>query len=139
MSNPARTAYSLFGLLICIEHPMLIIGFMMREYYDIHLLPVTFRSLKSMLNEFFEKEGSNAFKQFEHDFNVTLRHFAIPMMDSGAYSVYGKDTILPFLKHNKVRSQGANSSVYAFEIYGEYRKFSVSGPTRRADLDVDEV
>ncbi|KAK5407161.1 hypothetical protein LTR06_007902 [Exophiala xenobiotica] len=139
MSNPARTAYSLFGLLICIEHPMLIIGFMMREYYDIHLLPVTFRSLKSMLNEFFEKEGSDAFKQFEHDFNVTLRHFAIPVMDSGAYSVYGKDTILPFLKHNKVRSQGANSSVYAFEIYGEYRKFSdASDVTKFARKELDK-
>jgi hypothetical protein len=61
------------------------------------------------------------------------------MMDSGVYTVYEKDTILPFLKHNKVSSQGAHSRVYAFEIYGEYRKFTVSGPARRVDLETDEV
>ncbi|KAJ9623016.1 hypothetical protein H2204_011274 [Knufia peltigerae] len=44
-------------------------------------------------------------------------------MDSGTYSVYAKDRILPFFNQRKLSSQGANSHVYAFEIHDEYRDF----------------
>ncbi|KIW11261.1 hypothetical protein PV08_10561 [Exophiala spinifera] len=140
--NPARTAYSLFGLLIYIEHALLIIGFMMKEVYDVNISGESFsaESLKRVCDAFFREEGQHAFNSFENQFSIFLRHFAIPTMESGTYSVYASDRILPFFEQRRLSLQGANSKVYAFKIYDEYRKFPHAGEVAmyaRKELDKD--
>lgn len=99
----------------------------MKECYDVNISGESFSagSLRQVCDAFLHKDGPAAFKEFEHQFSIFLRHFAIPTMDSGTYSVYAKDRILPFFNQRKLSSQGANSHVYAFEIHDEYRDFPV--------------
>jgi hypothetical protein len=139
--NPSKTAFALFALLIYIEHPLLIIGFLMRECCDFFLerrSPASFSRelLRAYCREFADREGDEEFGRFASEFTQFLPQFAIPRMDSGVYSVYGADTILPFVNERKIgiqdpdgtiRQEGANGRVYSFEIYEEYRNFSVGG------------
>lgn len=141
--DPAKTALTLFALLLYIEHPLLIIGFVMRGCSD-HILekrtPNLFsvnnlREPESYCSEFADRVAPDVFRAFVSEFSQHLPQFSIPSMDSGEYSVYGLDTILPFVKERKVgvrnedgtiRQEGANGKVYAFEIWEAYRKFPVS-------------
>ena len=138
--DPSKTAIALFSLLIYIEYPLLILGFAMRNCYDFHLATrstTTFSSdhLRDYCHEFIAKEGNDQFEQFSADFATALPRFAIPRMESGAYSIYTRDTILPFVNEapvgirdadGNVRQEGAYGRVYSFEIYDEYRDFPVS-------------
>ena len=139
--DPAKTALALFALLIFIEHPLLIIGFVIHQCSD-HTLETrapgqfSFRNLKEgYCKELAASVPDHDFKQFAADFAEALPKFAVPRMDSGVYSVYGLDTILPFTNERKIgvrgedgviRQEGAHGKVYAFEIYEEYRQFPVS-------------
>lgn len=137
--DPGKTALALFALLIFIEHPLLIIGFVMRRCSD-HALertPTLFsieHLQREYCQEYASRVGDEQFKEFATDFAEYLPKFAIPRMDSGVYSVYGPDTILPFLNEQKigvrgpdgvVQQEGAYGKVYSFEIYEEYRQFPV--------------
>jgi hypothetical protein len=137
--DPGKTALALFALLIFIEHPLLIIGFVMRRCSD-HALertPTLFsieHLQREYCQEYANRIGDEQFKEFATDFAEYLPKFAIPRMDSGEYSVYGPDTILPFLNEQKigvrgpdgvVQQEGAYGKVYSFEIYEEYRQFPV--------------
>jgi hypothetical protein len=149
--DPGKTALSLFALLIFIEHPLLIIGFVMRRCSD-HALertPALFsldHLRREYCQEYAHRVGEEEFKEFANDFAEYLPKFAIPRMDSGEYSVYGPDTILPFLNEQKigvrgpdgvVQQEGAHGKVYSFEIYEEYRQFPVSGGRCKARPDMD--
>jgi hypothetical protein len=139
--NPAKTALALFALLIYIEHPLLIVGFVMRGCSD-HALertPALFsidHLRQRYSQEFALRVGDERFKEFATDFAEYLPKFAVPRMDSGEYSVYELDTILPFMNEQKigirdadgvVQHEGAHGKVYSFEIYEEYRQFPVCG------------
>ncbi|KAH8655060.1 kinase-like domain-containing protein [Tricladium varicosporioides] len=136
--DPAKTAFALFALLISIEHPLLIIGFVTRRCSD-HVLETRTPELFSIDNlrkgyclEFTTAVGDEDFKGFASDFAESLPKFAVPRMDSGEYSIYGQDTILPFTNEQKIgkrgedgviQHEGAHGKVYSFEIYEEYRQF----------------
>ncbi|KAE9379781.1 kinase-like protein [Stipitochalara longipes BDJ] len=135
--DPSKTALALFALLIYIEHPLLILGFVIRRCSDhgLERTPTSF-SIEHLRREYCEeyanRVGDRHFKEFANDFAEHLPKFAIPRMDSGEYSVYGPDTILPFLNEQKigvrgrdgeVHQEGAHGKVYSFEIYEEYRQF----------------
>ena len=149
--DPGKTALSLFALLIFIEHPLLIIGFVMRRISDYALerTPALFSLDHLRLDycqEYANRVGEEGFKVFANDFAEYLPKFAIPRMDSGEYSVYGPDTILPFLNEQKigvrgpdgvVQQEGAHGKVYSFEIYEAYRQFPVSGGRCKARPDTD--
>ena len=137
--NPSKSSFALFALLIFIEYPLLVRGFLMRSCRDIFLENRSASSfspqiLKDYCREFAEREGDGEFDAFAADFTQNLPQFAIPRMNSSGYSVYSPDTILPFINERKigiqepdgtVREEGANGRVYAFEIYEEYRQFPV--------------
>jgi hypothetical protein len=137
--NPSKTSFALFALLIYIEYPLLVLGFLMRSCYDFLLENRSTSSFSSVAlreycQEFADREGDEEFDAFAADFIQLLPQFAIPRMDSGGYSEYSADTILPFINEKKIgiqdpdgsfREEGANGRVYAFEIHEEYRKFPV--------------
>jgi len=137
--DPAKTAFALFALLISIEHPLLIVGFVMRQCSDHNLetSPALFSAdhLRThYCKEFATRVGLDEFNEFVSDFAEALPKYAVPRMNSGEYSIYGPDTILPFIKERKlgvrgedgiIRQEGAHGKVYAFEIYEEYRQFPV--------------
>jgi hypothetical protein len=138
-----KTAFALFALLIFIEHPLLIIGFLERTCSDFVLetSPGLFSrdSLRnhycSRFAEFSEKRSEpNQFTRFASQFVRYLPEFVLPKMDSGVFTVYHANTILPFVKERKIgrrnedgsiESEGANGKVYAFEIPDEYQRFPV--------------
>lgn len=138
--DSSKTAFSLFALLIYIKHPMLIIGFVWTHISDYHLetrVSNTFskETLRNAYCQDFAARDATKFARFASDFILFLPQFAIPRMNSGGYSLYSADTILPFINETmigdigpdgSVIQEGAHGRVYAFEIYDEYRDFSVS-------------
>lgn len=123
--DPAKTALSLFALLIYIGHPLLIIGFVMRRCSD-HALETMSSALFSSeylrthyCAEFARRVGVDTFQDFVSAFAEALPTFAIPRMDSGEYSVYGPDTILPFLNEKKIGVRGPDGSIRQEGAYGK--------------------
>ena len=132
----ARTP--LLGLLIYIEHPSLIIGFLERSCCDFQLenFPDYFtrNKLEGCCKDYVTI-GSPEFKRFASEFIFFMPQFGLPRMDSGKFVQYGPSRVLPFINETKIGvqneqgeivSEGSNGNVYAFDIYNEYLGFSVS-------------
>ncbi|KAI9047066.1 hypothetical protein LZ554_009140 [Drepanopeziza brunnea f. sp. 'monogermtubi'] len=134
--NPSNTAFTLLALLIYAEHPLLIPGFLMRDFYDASLPPPASFS-KQQLRAYcpeFALENERDFNKFVSEFLQLRPQFAIPRMDSGMFIAYGPDTILPFIREQKIGARGPNGiiqkmqsgasgRIYKFEIYEEYCNF----------------
>ena len=134
----SRTSISLLALLISIEHPQFIIPFLQKNRNDSHLEVLTGEDAKETLQQDYwpdyaknDPEGSD---DIADQFVENLPKFALPRLDSPQYVAWGANRILPFLQEEEVgrRSEsgsilpeGANSRVFTFEIYDEYRDFKV--------------
>jgi len=130
------TAYSLFSLLICIHHPILIIGFLEHEKTDwwLEKNPESFKKadLKKYTRHYFTNNPVG-FERFAAEFETYRPQFAVRHMDSGTFSRYPPGTILPFIDEKEIGKQkdqsgqwtniGANGRVFSFEIHNEYRRF----------------
>jgi hypothetical protein len=140
--DATTTAYSLFGLLISLEHPILIIGFRTFDVSDHELVrsasqhsQFSRENLKRYTGNY-HKTSPAAFTRFAQDFARAVTEYAVPYMDSGKFSHYKADTILPFIEEREIGTklndrgqitqEGANGRVFAFKIYEAYRKFPVS-------------
>ena len=136
--SSSETCISLFGLLIYIGCPQFIVGFLQQRSRDIVLEtdPTLFTyNIAMKYWPRFEKHHPTESKQLATQFFSLIHQFAVPSMDSGEYSVYGQNTILPFINEEKIGTpneqgeiipEGSSGKVYAFEIYERYRKFPVS-------------
>ena len=136
--SSSETCISLFGLFIYIGYPQFIIGFLQKRSRDIVLEtdPTLFTyNIATKYWPRFEKQHPIESKQLATRFCSHIHQFAVPSMDSGEYSVYGQNTILPFINEEKIGTpndqgeimpEGSSGKVYAFEIYERYRKFPVS-------------
>ncbi|OCL12991.1 kinase-like protein [Glonium stellatum] len=133
--SSSETCISLFGLLTYIGCPQLIIGFLEQRSRDfaLEMDPTVFKpDMGTKYWPRFEKHHPAESKQIVTQFCNYIHQFAVPNMDSGAYSVYGPNTILPFINEEKIGApneqgeimpEGSSGKVYAFEIYERYRKF----------------
>ena len=136
--SSSETCVSLFGLFIYIGYPQFIIGFLQKRSRDIVLEtdPTVFtHNIATKYWPRFEKQHPIESKQLATRFCGHIHQFAVPSMDSGEYSVYSQNTILPFINEEKIGTpneqgeimpEGSSGKVYAFEIYERYKKFPVS-------------
>jgi len=137
--NP-RPAYALFALLIYVEHPLLIFGFLDDgDFYDDDLersttrKPFSAEDLKHYTRDFYLRNPLD-FAEFAMTFQIAVTQFAIPYMDNGNFSSYSASTTLPFIEERQIgrhfedgryTAVGANGKVFRFKIHKEYRKFPV--------------
>jgi hypothetical protein len=136
--DTSHSAYALLGLLIYIEHPSLILGFLDRACCDFYLENSPDYFTKNKVEECcrdYANIGSPWFKRFVSEFIFFMPQFGLPRMDSGKFVQYSPNRVLPFINETKVGvqndqgeivSEGSNGHVYAFDIYGEYLSFHVS-------------
>ena len=140
-NDMTRTYYSVFGLLVCVEHPLFIIGFLDRNCSD-HFLEswVTHTALFSRenLKQYTGDYHNDAlgFERFAKRFTTNLPKFAVPHMESERFSQYHPSVVLPFVGEREIgkrreddghlTSEGANGKVFAFKVYREYNRFAVS-------------
>jgi hypothetical protein len=145
--NPAKSAFALFGLLIYIEFPLLIIEFVQGGHCDEelerwpeHFSQTSLRDICPIFSKFNdgdiepELSSEGLFMLFSSQFVEHMPRFGLPRMDSGFFSKYKANRTLPFVNEEKlgirnergdVESEGQNGTVYSFEIYPEYLKFWV--------------
>ncbi|KAF2129905.1 hypothetical protein P153DRAFT_226615 [Dothidotthia symphoricarpi CBS 119687] len=136
-----KTLFSVFGLLISVEHPLFIIGFADRDCSDFKLeswaTDATLFSRETLQRYTGSyKTDARKFEWFATKFEDSIRRFAVPHMDSGKFVHYDASVILPFVKEREIgkrkeedghwTSEGANGKVFAFKIHPEYCKFRVS-------------
>jgi len=136
--NSSETCISLFGLFIYIGYPQFIISFLQLRSRDIVLEtdPTVFTyNTATKYWPRFERHHPAESKELATRFCGLIHQFAVPSMDSGEYSIYGQNTILPFINEERIGTpneqgeiipEGSSGNVYAFEIYERYRKFPVS-------------
>jgi hypothetical protein len=140
-SDRTKTYYSVFGLLIYVEHPLFIIGFLDHNCSD-HFLEswVTHTALfsRDTLKQYTGDHSNDAvrFERFARRFTANLPKFAVPHMESERFSQYHPSVVLPFVGEEEIgkrqdddghlTSEGANGKVFAFKVYREYNKFVVS-------------
>ncbi|CAO2656257.1 Nn.00g050600.m01.CDS01 [Neocucurbitaria sp. VM-36] len=137
-SNLTKTYYSVFGLLVYIEHPLFIIGFLHRDCNDFLLESWATNTshfsrehLKEYVGEY--KRDAIRYERFAKRFAANLPKFAVPHMASKKFSQYDATVVLPFIEEREIgkrmddegnwTSEGANGKVFAFKIYREYNKF----------------
>ncbi|KAF2795497.1 kinase-like protein [Melanomma pulvis-pyrius CBS 109.77] len=139
-----RTAFGLFSLLIHVEHPSLVLGFLEHDLNDYWLeaSPNSFKeaNLRSYTRNFVIND-QDGFRRFAFAFATFMPQFAVRHMDSGRFSRYPAGTILPFINEIEIGKQenedgqltniGAHGKVFSFEIYGEYRKFRHASDVKR--------
>lgn len=136
-----RTYYSVFGLLVCVEHPLFIIGFLDHTCNDYILESWATRSsnfsddrLKICTGDY--ARNTLGFARFVKKFKANLPEFAIPHLEPNGFSQYGESVVLPFIEEEEIgkkqaddghtTSEGANGRVFAFKIQYEYNRFPVS-------------
>lgn len=138
-TNWTKTAYTIFGLLIYVRHPVFIIGFLEREVNDSVLASQAIRpsldGLDQYLGHYFQGLPSNRFAGFVSEVSDIFSKFAVPHMESGAFTEYGQSVVLPFIEEKEIgrivddeghlTSEGANGRIFSFKIYDEYHKFPV--------------
>ncbi|KAH7378818.1 kinase-like domain-containing protein [Pyrenochaeta sp. MPI-SDFR-AT-0127] len=137
-SNLTQTYYSVFGLLVYVEHPLFIIGFLDRNCSDhfleswvTHTSLFSRESLKQYTGDF--KRDPLRFERFAKRFATNLPKFAVPHLESERFSQFDASVVLPFIEETEIgkriddgghlTSEGANGKVFAFKIHREYNKF----------------
>ena len=140
-SDLTKTHYSVFGILVFVEHPMFIIGFLDHDCSDrfleswaTHTSLFSRENLKQYTGEY--KRDAIRFERFAKRFASSLPKFAVPHMTSERFLQYDASVVLPFVEEREIgkkmdeeghwTSEGANGKVFAFKIYREYNKFPVS-------------
>jgi hypothetical protein len=139
-SNLTRSFYSVLGILVYVEHPLFIIGFLDHNCTDFFLASWATHSslfsrdrLKDYTGEY--KRDAIRFERFAKRFSASLSRFAIPHLESAGFSQYDGGAVLPFIEEQEIgkkeidghwTSEGANGKVYAFKIYREYNRIPVS-------------
>lgn len=137
-SDPRKTAFALLGLLIYVDHPLLVTGFLREHIGDYHFDKRAHTSFSTAALRHYCSGWANnerEFMGFVSNFTRALPQFAIPRLDDAMYTVYGADTILPFINETmigkanpetgSIRPEGANGTVYSFDIYEEYQNLPV--------------
>jgi hypothetical protein len=136
-----KTYYSVFGLLVYLEHPLFIIGFLDRNCSDHfleswvrHTALFSWQNLKQYTGDY--SNDMVRFERFARRFTASLPRFAVPHMESERFSQYHPSVVLPFVGEEEIEkrrdddgqltSGSANGKVVAFKIYREYNKFTVS-------------
>lgn len=126
--------FSVFGLLVCVEHSLFIIGFLDRNCNDYVLEARAVHSilpkddLKSWTGKY--KRDPVRFDRFARRFRAHLPSFAVPHFESAEFVLNDERVVMPFVKeveigkktaeHGHPTSEGANRKVFAFKIYREY-------------------
>lgn len=139
-NEPTKTSYAVFGLLVYIGYPMLIIGFLDHGCNDFFL-----ESWKTSAflfsHELFQQYTVNfsqdtiSFARFRRKFREGLPRFAVPHIYRDNFSQYHAEVILPYIdekeigkreaENGRLTSEGANGKVFAFKILPEYHRISV--------------
>ncbi|KAL6707406.1 hypothetical protein ACN47E_004185 [Coniothyrium glycines] len=131
--------YAVLGLLLCIEHPMLIIGFANSRFDDEFLErwttdPTLFSldRLRRCTGQYAVTE-SKRFELFISKFSDHIPQFAIPHL-SESFEQYHSEVRLPFIQEKEIgkrldqegnsTNEGANGRVFRFKLYAEYHKLS---------------
>ncbi|KAF1839681.1 kinase-like protein [Decorospora gaudefroyi] len=142
VNNLTKTYYSVFGLLVYVEHPQFIVGFLDRAFNDYMLESwVTYAAhfSRKTLKQFTGDYSNDAirFERFARRFEGSLPKFAVPHMESEKFLQYNPSVMLPFIEEKEIgkrqeedghwTSEGANGRVFAFRVYGEYNKFANIG------------
>lgn len=136
-----NTHFSIFGLLIVVEHPLFIIGFLktdcsdfMLESWATNATSFSHYTLEQRTGRY--RRDTAKFNRFARKFLADLPSFAVPHMKTERFLHYDARVILPFIDETEIgkrmdeyghwTSEGANGKVFSFKIYPEYRKFLVS-------------
>ena len=134
-TDTRRTFYSVFGLLVYIERPLFIIGFMDRNCND-YLLEswsahssLTGEGLRQYTGTY-QVRDPGKYNRFAKKFLAALPQFAIPHLEQGDFSEYDEKVIFPFIEEveigkrstedGRLTSEGANGKVYALKVYCGY-------------------
>jgi hypothetical protein len=152
-----KTYYSVFGLLVCVEHPLFIIGFMdhkcndyILESWVTHSSDFSRDRLKRFTGNY--ERNTTGFLRFAKKFTASLPQFAIPHLEPDIFSQYHESVVLPFIEEVEIgkkqaddghwTSEGANGRVFAFKIQREYNRFPVSivlGRDQLAGTDIFSI
>lgn len=138
-----KTYHLTLGLLLYIDRPALIIGFVQQKCYDGNveayleqLTPAKFQQ------KFWPKLLSSAPQEslsVMSSFRWRKYNFFVPMLKDNEFSTYDQHTILPFINERRVGREtddgdivfeGAYGQIYSFEILDEYREFVVSASSQ---------
>jgi hypothetical protein len=138
-STRKRSAFSLFGILVFLERPLLVIGFLALGWSDYWLEEypgeLSREKLKNCVGSFHVTD-SVEFEHFASRFQHFLPEFTVQRFYSGTFEAFAENTVLPFTGERKISKRrderekevrhGAYSEVYAFTAYGGYVNFPVS-------------
>lgn len=130
------SAISLFALLIYLERPQLILGFLDRKQSDYFLLEsgrtyvdkvLTPEQEKSLAGDFWPEylsDSPEGATSLLHRFLKTLPRFAIPNFGPELSGTFSKSTIMPFIDENLV-GKGTYGDVHKFKVHPYYLKLEV--------------
>ena len=135
-------AIRLFSLLVHVQHPRLIIGFLNCGCDDTALnksnsLTTMFScgQLKKYTGSYYTKKNAD-FQFFHWSFTKAYPEFTVPYMDSGEFAQYDRNVVLPFIEEREVgmrlneggryTSESGSGRLIAFKICKEYRRFPAS-------------
>lgn len=138
-NSQSHTSILLLALLLYIDSPALIFGFLEKKCYD--------GELESHLDRFSAEFVQRTYwprlyasepllsNTLANKFRWSKYKFVLPIVKDGEFSVYDESVILPFINEKRIGregpdgsiiSEGAYGHIYSFEILDEYRMFSVS-------------
>lgn len=129
-----NTYYSVLGLLIHIEHPLFIIGFVDHNCDDHFLESLATNSklsqedLKTYTGNY--KRDPRKYDRFARRFFKGLFQFAVPHLEANVFTQFSDDVVMPFVEEVEIStrmaegehltSEGTKGRVFAFKIYREY-------------------
>ncbi|KAF1925391.1 kinase-like protein [Didymella exigua CBS 183.55] len=134
-----KTYYSVFGLLVFVEHPLFIIGFLENRCNDYILESWVTRSidfsrerLRTLTGDY-QQRSAAGFDRFVRRFTSSLSKFSVPHLGPDGFSLYREKAVFPFIEEKQIgqrrdengqlTSEGANGKVFAFRIQREYNRF----------------
>lgn len=130
--SSGQSAIIIFALLVYIECPALIYGFL-----DKHINDHRFESELAVFTSEYVQQNfwPRARLRYADKFHWNKYRFAVPYMKDGMYNEYPSSTIMPFVNETRLGrvtetgefvNEGSFSNVFAFDILDEYRAFAVS-------------
>lgn len=132
----------LFALLVYIECPHLIVGFLERNCSDKRLE----QDLAAFSEDYirrtcwplYDEKNPASSKRLAERFRSNKYSFIVPRIEDGVFVEYDRSRILPFFNEKplgrrtddgEIIQEGAYGRVYSFDIFEEYKAFQVCSTT----------
>ncbi|KAH6619042.1 hypothetical protein C7974DRAFT_40741 [Boeremia exigua] len=156
-SDFRKNFYSVFGLLVHIQHPLFVFGFVDHNCDDLFLerwtaIPLFIHNELQLYTGDLSQD-SQKYERFAKRFLESVFQFSLPHLEINGFSSYNERTVLPFKEEVKIvggtatdeHPDSQSGRVFVFKIYHEYNfpryhsdteyvRKCISTPTPRAFL-----